>query len=687
MRPGSVLIALLPLLGAGPSVSVTPAEGTADPALKQQFLKLAEAKDTEGLGKLAKSRLDDTVAWIVKTCEEFATRPSDETESFSKVLRDAWKAGVGTGFAEKEYDALKNLGANRRDRNDLRERLEASLQEFDRNSEHKDSLAFQNVVDEMDVVAPGLDQVGDLYRCSQAWILQARSCDESMRGEGADLHKACFAYIKALEARDKLELKDSVYEEIAKRKAYLVSKGYDKKKEAPAEPAGAGGPGGKGGAPGAGGAASSAEAAGATITAAASFEAIPALDAYLRPNFMDDEINLLWAGLPIKAKGSSATFTRMQGSPAVIRVGPSDVRLDTNGDGQGDEKLQLTGNPLLVKITVGKGEQARPWAFLAQIGNEKDSYQRISINNQPNDQQYTIYTLAAASITGNIGGTPVRVIDEDLDGVYGNRPQIWAEIGLSKDMYQPEMDSIVIGSSKRARPWSEVQEIGGKWYRLAPSPLGKELQATPLTIDTGVLKLDFKGPAPTWVVVQQQGNENQGCFFDLVEGGSKGVNVPIGSYKLFYGEIRKGKKSQIQKTLILPPKGMPSVDVVKGQTTTMTLGAPFGFDFVVTTEGEKAKVEGGSVVIVGSQGERYERPWDCVPRPEVLWRKKGAKSSTVAGKMGQLIDSAAFSKGYDVAWFPVDFEFSLKNEKGPIEVQLLEKKHDIFGKIESAWKD
>src|SRR5262249_59150133 len=120
MRPGWVLIALFSLLGARSG------EGTADPALKQQFLKLAAAEDTDGCGKLAKSRLDDTVAWIVKTCEELAGRPADDTESFSQILRDAWKAGVGTGFADKEYNALKDLGSNRRDRNDLRERLEAS---------------------------------------------------------------------------------------------------------------------------------------------------------------------------------------------------------------------------------------------------------------------------------------------------------------------------------------------------------------------------------------------------------------------------------------------------------------------------------------------------------------------------------------------------------------------------------
>ena len=131
----------------------------------------------------------------------------------------------------------------------------------------------------------------------------------------------------------------------------------------------------------------------------------------------------------------------------------------------------------------------------------------------------------------------------------------------------------------------------------------------------------------------------------------------------------------------------PAIEVAKGKTATMTLGAPFGFDFHATNVGDKIKVEGGTVVIVGSQGERYERAWNCVSRPEVFWRKKGTKTATSAGKMGAFQDTAILAKGYDVAWFPLDLDAPLKNEKGAIEVQLVEKKHDIFGKIESDWKE
>jgi hypothetical protein len=664
-------------------LAVLSLQGPPDAALRQQLEKLAAAHDTDGMGKLVKSRMEDTIAWIVSTCEGLANRPDPDAEAFAQILKDAWKAGVATGFAEKEYSAMKGLGANRRDRNDLKGRLDTSQQEFDRNLDHKDSLSFQNVIDEMDVVAPGLDQVGDLYRCSQAWILQAKSCDEGLRGESADLHKACLAYIHAVEARDKLELKDPVYDEIAKRKAALVSKGYDKKKEGPGE-------GGKpGGAPPAA-PEPSADAA-ATITAAASFEAIPAIDTYLRPNYMDDEVTILWSALLVKAKGSTATFTRFSDGQPIVRSGPSDIRIDTNGDGQGDEKIALTGNPVLVKLSIGKGADARPWAFIAQIGNKQEQYQRIEINAEPNDKEYTIYTLSAASIVGSIGGTPVRVIDENEDAIYGTKPVMtYGEIGLSEQFFQPEMDSVVIGSSKRARPWSEIQEIGDKWYRFEIDPSGKEIKATPISVETGTLKLDFKGPAPTWVVVKGTDTLMSNSYFDLVEGGTKGVTVPVGKYALFYGEIRKGKKKLVQKALILPAKGAATYDVDKGKTVTVTLGAPFGFEFQHSVESDKLKVVGQSVVVVGSARERYERLWNCVARPEVFWRKKGSKTAAKGERTSVIQDTAGLQNpklGYQATWFPLDVEMDLKGEKGAIEVQLSEKKHDLFGKIESEWKE
>lgn len=674
MRPAAILLVLVALLAGGPG---SDDQGSPDPAFKKELSRLAAQNDRDGMAKLVKSQTAAAVAWIVATCEALADRPNDEQEAFVKVLQEAWKAGMGTEFAEREYQNLKNLGANRRDRNDLKARFDAASNEFEGNLERKDNFAFQNVVDELDVVAPGLEQVGDFYRAGEAYALQARACDEPTRGESADLFKAASSLARSIAMRDKLDLKDPVYDDLVKRHAALVAAGHDKPREGPLDP-----PSGE---------STPAEtAAGAPLSVALKFETVPSLDTFVRPNFMGDDVYVLWAPLPLKSKGSQATFARVESAPPALRVGAGDVRLDSNRNGQGDEgdqKLALAGNPILVQVKLGEGAGARPWAFLAQVGGRQDQYQGIEVNFDASDTSYIVYTMSASSVVGEVAGTPIRIIDDSMDAVYGSQPQSWGEPGLTPENFQPEMDSVVIGSQKRARPWSQVQEIDGRWYRIDPDKVGTSFQATPLALETGVLKLDFKGPAPTWVVLRGSGEDLKDSYFDLVEGGAKGVRVPVGRYTLFYGEVRKGKKRQVQKTLILPGKTTPSFEVKKGETTLVPLGAPFGFDFRFRRDGGKLTVEGKTVSMIGKSQERYERPWNCVPRPEVSWRKKGTKAGSKPEKMPVLQGTEGIEKhGWEATWFPLDLTVDMRQEKDAIEVQLIDKRHDLFGKIESAWK-
>lgn len=663
---------------AAPALLASPGGDAPDAGFKTSLQKHAAQNNTDEMAKLVKSRLDDAIAWIVWTGEQIADRPSVEHEAFMRDLRAAWKAGMKSEFAEKEYEYFKNIGASRKDRNDLKARFDKATQEFRDNELKKDSWVLLNLVDELDTVGSGLEQEGDLYQASEAYLMLARSYDEEMRGESAERHKAWDAYRRGIEAREKVDLKDPAYDDAVKRRAALASKGFDKKEAGPAA-----------------GPAAPAEAPpapvadlGAPVTVALAFEPVPSVETYLRPNYVCDEVTELWFVIPIKAKGSGATLARIDGAPQILRVGASELRIDANGDGTGDDKVPLMGNIALVKMTVGKGAAARPWAFLAQCGSNRDQYQGMAVNFEPSDKEFPVYACAAASVVGSIGGTSVRVIDDSLDGIYGSAPQTWRNEGLTADVFQPEMDSIVIGSSKRARPWSEFVDVDGKWHKLESiTASSKELRATPVQVETGTLKLEFKGPPPTWVVVHGDG-EYKSSYFDLVEGGAKGVAVPAGKYKLYYGEMRAGKKKLVRKTLILPGKSTPTWDVKTGQTTVVTLGAPFGFDFKHTFESEKLSVTGRSVAIVGSQGERYERTWNCVPRPEVSWRKKGTKKSNKGDKMPALLDTEGLSKyGRDAAWSPLDLVLVLKGEKGPIEVQLTEKKHDLFGKIESDWRE
>jgi mannose-6-phosphate isomerase-like protein (cupin superfamily) len=258
---------------------------------------------------------------------------------------------------------------------------------------------------------------------------------------------------------------------------------------------------------------------------------------------------------------------------------------------------------------------------------------------------------------------------------------------MSRDHYQPNMDSIVVGDAKRARPWSELQQIGGKWWSFDMQSDGRELSARQVAVDTGVLKLEYKGGvAPTWCVLKGEG-QLQNCFFDIVEGGSKGVEVPTGRYTLYYGEVRKGKKRQQQKALIVPSKGMQNWDVRKGETTVVQLGAPFDFDFRTRLEEGVLTIEGASVVATGSAGERYERAWQCVPQVEAAWRKSGTKKASKAEKLPRVLDNDGINTlGWAAAWFPLDLQMEAKGVE-KVEVQLVDKKHDLFGKVESAWKE
>ena len=91
--------------------------------------------------------------------------------------------------------------------------------------------------------------------------------------------------------------------------------------------------------------------------------------------------------------------------------------------------------------------------------------------------------------------------------------------------------------------------------------------------------------------------------------------------------------------------------------------------------------------IVGRGGERYERVWNAVPKPDVSVRKAGSKRGSKGETMDLVLDQQVITDTGDwaVAWFPRDLEVSNKAGEDA-EVQLVEKKNKLFGKIESVWK-
>lgn len=657
---------------------------------EKDFKKALDAKDAAAMQKLVKDKTGDAVIAIVDVAERIAKEPSEDLETLHAALREAWKVVHKTEFAEKVYRFFSSINSStKKNLGELRKRYESGLAEWENNQEKKDPQNFDLVEAKLRDLVDYFDQEGDLYHAGQCAWMCARSLDELLRSTGADLPGAYKYYARVVELREKLDLKDSVWDESTKRKSALAARGFDKKKapEAPPQEPGGGQPGG---------AAPTPTAPATPIKVPLTFELVTSPETFQRPTYCADDLYEAWQSLALNKKdGNKAAFLQMSGSPTLIRTGASEIKIDVDGDGQGEEKLGITGNMTPVKLMLGKGEDARPWGFLAMTGIQQDTYQGIQVNTAPVDDQITLYTLGAASVVGNVAGTQLRLIDETFDGIYGSQPLTYGFVGISDEgdaskrlCYQPDFDTLVVGTSKHARPYSELVDLDGKWYRIAVGGGGRELVATPASVETGTVKLVFHGSVPPSTLIVQGKSELEKCFFDITDAGAKGVQLPIGTYQLFYGELRKGKKKQMQKCIILPPKSPPTWGVRRGETTTIELGGPFDFDCKLAKDGDKLTIVGRSVRVVGKAGERYERVWNAVPIPEAGFRKKGSKGKAAKyEKMPKVLDNEGITKlGWDAPWSPLDLSFDVKGQ-GPVEVQLVMKTHDFFGKIESTWKE
>jgi hypothetical protein len=619
------------------------------------------------------------VNWIIQTAEAISASPNDVLYDRMEALRIAWKASKGTNFCEKMERYFSLLDPTiKRERVRIRRSYDKALAAYWANSEKKDPGTYTKLGHELEALAAAFAQIDDWYYSSQAWSLVGHCNDEALRGaKDADLKAACRAFKNCIEAREKIGLKDRLYLETKPRVDQLVALGYGEGGET----------GGEGGEPGAGTPAAAPSTLGSSISSAMTFELLEDLYALRRPSYYLDELYPTWNAIYLAEKGTGQPFPRIKDGPTVMRLGAAKVHIDVDKDGDGEGKadvaIPMRGRFEPVIFEIGEGDSLRKVAVLAMTGVAKDTYQKVEVNLEPVDESLNIYIAAAGSMVGEIDGTTIRVIDDDMDGTYGSVPMAWGHVGMTKDHYQPEMDSMVIGKSKRAVPFSEYTKVGEQWYQLEVMNGGTSLTAHPTNLKTGFLELKSKGLKPDFLIVKGT-NQLENSYFDLAS--SKKVELPVGRYSLYFGKVSKGKKVQLMKAVIVSGSGTRTWDVLPGKTDVVEIGAPFGFAFKTTVEDRTVLVQGQSVCVVGKAGERYERIWNAVPRPQVSLRRSGSKRGTKGQTMPAVLDQdPIYEIGWAVAWFPRDVE--LPNKYGSeAEVQLTEKKNKLFGKIESVWK-
>jgi hypothetical protein len=647
---------------------------------KKNFKAAQAVGAHEEMARLVRSNQDEAIRLVSELANAMAAGSSAEIEAEFQALSKTWSEVFKTDFVERLYRYHSELAFDkprREERYKLEVKYYEKLKALNANaSGAKDSAVYEMVGAEFAAFSARFEELGDHYFAAQAAAGVAVSSDESYRGKDADLRRACEWWGKAVANFDKVALNYSYYQSCKQRFEGLVAAGFGPAPaadpNAPAAPT------------------TTPSAPAAPVVAATSFELVDSLEKFVRPLFTADELYQMWPIVSLGAKGSSANFQALgDKGPSVLRTESAKAGVDVDRDGAADKPLPMTGN--FTAIDVEFGADKRRWGFLFKTGIQDDRFQGLQTNLLPDDNQMRVYVINAASVVASINGTPVRVLDENMDGEYGSEPKPFYYPGLSEGVAQPDYDCVVVGASKRARPWSKYLEVGGAWYEVKPLAAGAQIEYRATPLETGTLKLDFKGPVqPNFLILKGTGNL-EGCYFDVVTENKKPLAVPVGQYELMVGELRQGKKTQTVKCLILPGSDARRYMVSKGAETLVTLGAPFNFEFSTEAAEESLTVKGKSVAVVGSAKERYERFWNCVPRPEVSVRKAGSKKGGKPEKMDIVMDllerneDGSFRFVEADTWRPIDTQFAIKKGES-VEAQLSEKKHKLLGDISSEFK-
>ena len=380
---------------------------------------------------------------------------------------------------------------------------------------------------------------------------------------------------------------------------------------------------------------------------------------------------------------------------SLMRTKFSRYALDTNGDTRPDAPVQLGGKPSLTEAPYLVDGKATKVGFFFWIGGNREDLSGIGRNLAPNRSSAVLYYRGATGVEFGYKGEKIWFIDENTNGQFGDI------LNLSSARYAPYglgfFDSMVLPKQRLPIPCSNFIHLKDGFYKVKISGMTLKLrkldmEKTPL----GTLRMEYKGPRncrPDHLVMAEV-TAFSGALFDIATK-PKGVQVPAGKYRISSGFLTIGRGRRAKTASIAAGKAA-TMDVLPGEETVIEVGGPYTFDFKYSL-GEALTVEGMSVKIMGRGGEVYLDVWGGVPEPSVLVRSRGGKRSRPVGQLERPEDPKTFNSYLqsmrsrdkrinlvDVVFTPMDLR--VPRPQGSIEVKLVERKHPLFGTIESEWK-
>ncbi len=649
-----------------------------------EFDMAVKLKSKAKQDKLMESMQSEAIFALIETADAISNAPNDVLYDRFNALRETWYRLHTNDFPDKLELYFVNLTvAEKKLRRKVKIKYDQLAKPRSAAEQARDLPGLLAVSLQYERVADEFKTMGDQWFESDACVQAANIADELYHKKKTDYQRVTTLYERAITLRNELGVKDKTYRLVLPRMKILVGLGFGSGMVEPEDVVtGEPDPEGKEGdevedkeplAP-----------LGESVTATMAYEELKGLKDNLRPNYYLDEHRQIWPAVSMGAVGDTKSIPRLgDNSPTVMRLGDSKVGIDLDKDGESDMEWPTRGKLDTISFEIGSGAMKRMWGVQVETGRAQDFYQGLTINLAQTGQNLNLYYVPGGSMVGELGGVPIALYDDNLDGVYGSAPSLWAHRELRPKTSQPEMDSIRVNGEKKARPMSEhINLPGAGWHKVEVQNAGNQVTATPVRFKTGTLQVKAKGVKPDFVIMKGTGSILSSTFVDI--SGGKKVEVPAGRWDLYFGLLREGKKMQVIKCVILPGSTSPSYDVKEGQNLVVALGAPFAFDFEVTKQEDTATVQGMSVQVIGTGGEAYDRFYGSVPRPEASIRKEGSKRGYDSDKMrpGESQDDIA-KYGWHQCWKPLDAIFPSKGDN--VQVQLIEKKNKLFGAIASDW--
>jgi len=640
-------------------------------ALRNEFEKARQLGNKSRMEEILRDGGETATRFVVSTAEAAKRTPNETLYARYAAITEAWKGAFDSDFPRNYERFLQRLPDRLESkRTAARQKYDEATVEFSEKRAAGDKEGVADVADRLHALAMEFEGMGDNYFASQAYLFEGIGKSESVQGDDADLHAVADAYKKMVELREEIELKDTFYRQTKPVAEELRGRGYGAEAKAAGEAADA--------------PAGGAKEIGSPIVVAPTFEEVDALEDTERPSYYLDEHRQIWPSIAVKGNGSTAQIPRVDDGPTVMRASSAKVALDSDGDGEGDQDWPTRGKFEAFTMELGSGATKRPWRLMTEIGRQQDFYQGQQMNLLATDNNFQVYYIPAGAMKAEIAGEEVLIYDDNFDGVYGSMPTLWQYPELAPGSPQPDVDSIRIGGAKRAVPFSEIVDMGrgAGWFRLTVEDKGNKITAQQLELKTGEVRVKAKGLDPDFLILKGTTDGLENAYFDVA--GGRSVDVPVGTYELYYGMVSKGRGLQRMKAVILPGPESPKYVVEEGERVDIEVGKPYKFLFQYDVTEDEVTVKGDTIQVLGAGGEVYDRFYLCVPYVDISLREEGARRGGAAEGMKPVVDNQGIADhGWSRMWKPLDGK--LPNRFDAVEVQMTERKNDLFGKIESDW--